>query len=88
MERAKPLVPRQFERSVVTFKITVVHLVMERPKRKAVFVVHQQSLKSRMRGDCGQEIVLKVKDDVQRVGTDHKVDQDRSKKDHLLDRML
>ncbi len=53
VERPEPLVPRDFETAVIAFEIAVMHLVVERPQRQPIFVLHQLSLKTGMRGDGG-----------------------------------
>ncbi len=64
-----------FERSVITFKITVVHLVMERPQLQAVLALYQHAFKARMCRRSRQRVVLQVKQDVERVCGNHKMDQ-------------
>lgn len=75
MEGTEPFVPRDFEAAVVTLEISVVHLVVECPKRKAVLVVDQKALKPRMCRDGGKEIVLQMEQDMDRVCTDDEVDK-------------
>ena len=53
VEGPEPLVPRNFEASVITFKIAMMHLVMKRSKREAIFVANQKALKPCMCRDGG-----------------------------------
>ena len=64
MERAKEFVPRNFERAVVTLKVPVVHLVVERAQSQPVFLPYNQTLKSSVRGGRGERVILQMKQDL------------------------
>ena len=49
VKRAKPLIPRQFKRAIVTLKITVVHLVVESTKPEAGLVFDNHAFKTAVR---------------------------------------
>lgn len=49
MESAEPLIPRHLEIAIVHLKITMVHLVVKRAEREALFVFHQEIFKPGMR---------------------------------------
>jgi len=78
MERAKEFVPWNFKRAVITFKIAVVHLVVERAQSQSIFVLYDQSLEPCMRRCSGQRVVLQVEQNVDRVCGNNPMDQDRA----------
>ena len=87
MERAKPLVPRHFQITVVAFEVTVMHLVMKGTQCQPVLVLDQQPFKTRV-GCCGgQCLMLHVKQDVDGMRGDNPVDQHRAEKQQMLHRM-
>ena len=87
VKRSEPLVPWDFQISVIHFKVSVMHLMMEGPQSQSLFVFDQQIFKAGMAGDSSQGLVLKVKQDVDWMSRQHPVDQDRGKEQQVLNRV-
>ena len=71
------LVPRHFQIAVITLEIAVMHLVVKAAQCQTVFILDQQALKTSVGSGSGQRLVLHMEQDVDRVGSDHPVDQNR-----------
>lgn len=52
VKRAKYLVPGDFQVSIITFKIAMVHLVVETPQIQPRLILYHQAFKARMRRGC------------------------------------
>ena len=52
MERAEPFIPRQLRRTVIAFKIPVVHLVVESTQLQSVLVLDQHPFEPGVSRGC------------------------------------
>ena len=84
---AENLVPRHFQVTVIALEIAVVHLMVKCAERKAIFVLHQQSFESGMRGRGGQRLMLHMKQDMDWMRRNDPVNQNRAKEKQMLDRV-
>ena len=87
MKRTKQFVPRHFQRSIVTFKVAVMHLMVKRSQLKTILIFNNKLFKSRMRCCRAQRIILQMKQDMDGMGCNHPLDQYRRQKYYMLNRV-
>ena len=75
MERAKELVPRDFQRSIVHFEITVVHLVVEITQMQALAPAGPNPFEAGMGGYGIKAKEHQMTDQVHGMGWDNEMDQ-------------
>ena len=77
MEGAENLVPGHFKIAIVTFKVAMMHLMMEISQVQAALVFHQHAFKPGMRGGSCQALVEEMKQNMRRMGGNEKMNEDR-----------
>ena len=87
MKCAEELVPRHLKRSVVHFKIPMMHLVMKHSKLKALATCDPYSFKTCMRRDRVNRVEHQVADHMHRMRRDDEMDQARTKIKQVLNRV-
>ena len=87
MKRTKQFVPRHFQRSIVTFKVALMHLMVKSSQLKTILILNNKLFKTRMRCCRAQCIILQMKQDMDGMGCDHPVDQYCRQKYYMLNRV-
>lgn len=87
MPTAEQDVPRDVAVPVVTFKIAMMKLVVEIAQMKAFFVAKQHAFEPGVRCDREKAVKHQVENDVDGVGCDGKVDEDRTEIEGMFNRM-
>ena len=75
MKGDKPTIKWKIDTTIVAFKIAVVDLVVEVPQMQSLLVAKQDPFEPRMSRDGQQPIECQMKDDVNGMGCDGKVNE-------------
>ena len=87
MEGAEPLVPRDFECAVVTFKVAVVHLVVKIAQMPALAAAGPQAFMSSMGGDGVERVEHQMRDQMDWMRGHDEMDQRCAEVKQVFDRV-